>query len=926
MSLTSLFAASRFLQQCVNRMPDWCSEQALVGPSMSALRLQALAAPQWPAADIEGLMRELRRIRNAEMARIVVADLYLQQPLDVILSDISQLAQGCCQLAVNWSHDRLCERHGVPRNRHGEPIRPIVLGMGKLGGGELNFSSDIDLIFCHTDAGETDGERVLDHAQFFARLVQWVTRLLAEITEDGFVFRVDTMLRPFGSAGPSSISVQAAEDYYTNHGREWERYALVKARPIAGDLVAGHRLLSRLRPFVYRRYLDFGAIDNLRRLKRLIEEDYQRRAPGDSIKLGAGGIRELEFIVQSFQLVRGGQEARLRDPRLRPVLAFLGSSGLLAPDIARELDDAYVWLRRVENAIQMYDDGQTHLLPREPASRAALCAALRFDDWDALMAALDPVRDRVHEVFLGVFAPQGGQLPQDATTAPACNWWQHEDPETLAAALSEQGLQGDLQSAVTALTDLRSQRLVRQMSDAASLQYRQLAGLLVRDLAKVMAAAHLPDRQDGEALRRIISVLGAIAGRSTYVALLLESPSAREQLVRLCAASPVLAGWMSSSPALLDCLLDVQHLYSPTARTELKLALEDRFRHIPASDVEAGMDALRRFRQETMLRIAAADISGQLPLVQVSDHLTWLAEVVLDMALSRAREELVPQFGDALRSDGSVAAFVAIAYGKFGGLELGYGSDLDLVFIHDAEPVDAETAGGTRQVSNAAFMARLAQRLIHWLSTLTPAGRAYEIDTELRPSGRSGLPVVTLTGFAAYQREQAWTWEHQALTRARAVAGDARLRQHFESVRLAVLQQPRDPAKLRSDVLAMREKMIVNLEKRRPGLWDVKQGAGGIIDVEFITQYLLLREIPAYAELARYTDNWRQLDALADCGVIGADQRDALLAAYRAYRSWLHSRALQGQDPLAPEEQFDTQRQHVRSVWEAVLSEEDAGG
>jgi glutamate-ammonia-ligase adenylyltransferase len=904
----AILNSSRFLQAAFRRNPDWYAAGSHRQPRAAGEIAAEVAAAMLGVIDDAIAMSVLRKLRDREMARIASRDLLQLATLDETLNDLSELAEVCLRAAVDYGMPQLRQRYGEPRDASGKSVAPMVLGMGKLGGRELNFSSDIDLIFCHTAAGETDGAHALDNSEFFKRLAQIVTRLLSERSEHGFVFRVDLMLRPFGSAGPVSIAFDAAEDYYQEHGREWERYAFIKARPVAGDIRAGYELLGRLRPFVYRRYLDFNAIGSLRALKKLIADDVARRRQDDNVKLGTGGIRELEFIVQSFQLVRGGQDAPLRDTRLRPVLRRLGQSGYLPAETAQKLDGHYVFLRRLENAIQMYADEQTHTLPHDDEARRALCTALGYDDWNALSARFGEVRAQVHEEFRRIFAEPGEQQAEEGLADWVLELW--NEPGDQAIAADPAGFGDAAASVAKALRHLRDSRSMRSLTPASQQRLQELLPLLLEEAQR--------QSEPALAATRTLAVVQAIGARSTYLTLLRESPVARDHLVALCAASPWVSQLLASNPALLDALLDTRTLYAPPDREGIRQELDELLSHIPADEVEAGMDALRRFRLETTLRIAAADVAGSLPLVQVSDRLTWLAEAVLQAAFDRAYDELAKTYGEPLRADDTRAGLCALAYGKFGGIEMGYGSDLDLVFIHDCDAPDRDTRGGERAIAGSIFMVRWAQRIIHWLATLTPAGRAYEVDLELRPSGRSGLAVVSVEGFADYQRREAWTWEHQALTRARPVAGSAVIAQRLQALRRDVLCQPRDADKLRRDIHEMRVKMRASLERREPGCWDVKQGEGGLIDIEFITQYLVLREAPRTPALVEYSDNWRQLEALTAAGVIAPEDRDALIRAYRALRGWSHARGLQQQPVMAAEDAFAAERERVRQIWTSL--------
>ena len=905
-----VFAASRFVQRVFERQRDWADTalrdgefERAAAPVVERLREVVVAG------DETAFMRTLRTFRNRELARLAFRDVAGWADLDETLSGLSDLADAACDTAIRFAATALQARHGVPRNVQGDEAKLFVLGMGKLGGRELNFSSDIDLIFGYTEAGETDGARALSNEEYFARLARETGRLLSTPTEDGFVFRVDTLLRPFGSVGALALSLSALEEYYQTHGREWERYALIKARPCAGDRTAGQTLLDRLRPFVYRRYLDYNALGNLRELKGLIDRDALAKGAVDNLKLGPGGIREIEFMVQLFQLTRGGQDARLRDARLRPVLRYLGECGLLPAETAHALDAAYGLLRRCENAVQLYDDQQTHALPEDESHRAALAAALAQPDYTAVLALLTPARGRVREEFQRLFTEPERAPADNAFSAAVGQAWNSEvESESILRA---QGFGARAAEVGKALADLRQSRLVRALSEAAQKRLRELLPLLL--------AACAGQADPATAALRALEIIDAVSGRSTYLSLLRESGKARMQLVRLCAASPWITALLARTPALLDTLLDPRLATEAPSHEALQQELHTQFAKLAADDIEPQMELLRRYRQEMTLRIAAADLAESLPLVQVSDRLTWLAEAIVEQALACAWAQLATQFGEPRRLNGSRAAFAIIAYGKFGSIELGYGSDLDLVFVYDTDALEVGTTGGPRSLIPADFFSRLAQRIVHLLQTMTPAGRAYEIDLQLRPSGNSGLVVSALGSFARYQRESAWTWEHQALLRARPVAGDGALREAIEKVRREVLMRERDAIKLRNEVIDMRAKMRASLEKRRSGRWDVKQGGGGLIDAEFLTQYLCLRDAAGCEPLIEYTDNWRQLEALAAKGRVDGAQKDSLLRAERAYRGWLHRRALQQADGLADDAAFVEERAAILAAWQHLV-------
>ncbi|MES2684569.1 MAG: bifunctional [glutamate--ammonia ligase]-adenylyl-L-tyrosine phosphorylase/[glutamate--ammonia-ligase] adenylyltransferase [Pseudomonadota bacterium] len=909
------------------------------------IALETLAdLPPTPIRAGPDLARELRVARQFEWARIAVRELSGVATVDETLHDLSQFADLACQAALKAAAAQLAMRYGTPRGPDGLPSRPIVLGMGKLGGRELNFSSDIDLIIAYTEPGETDGLSRISNEEYFVKLVQAFVKLLADRSEHGFVFRVDLMLRPFGSAGPVAMSAEAMLEYYQSHGRDWERYALIKARPVAGDLAAGEALLAQLTPFIYRRYLDFNAIAALRELKRKIAEDAAaRRVAADDLKVGDGGIRECEFIVQSFQLVRGGQMPRLRCTSWRDTLERLVEYDYLPPESAASLSAAYRLLRRTENAVQMWNDEQTHALPSSPERREALALGLGFASYPIFSAVLAVNRALVAGIFQGVFAEPEPSSSSDAITAMATLWRSDEEgaapdpaPATIAM-LAAAGYGESAMAVVQATLALKRSSRCRNASPTAlarlSALIPELGDAALRIATDEVQPAALPSLRQpavtsaaGDpalAFTRALTVVEAVIGRSTYLTLLRESANARTQLLRLCAASPWLAEELARHPVLLDQLLDARALYNPPDRAALREGLLPRMAALPVADTEAAMDLLRRTVRECTLRIAAADIVHALPLPRVSDRLTWLAEAAVEAAVRFAERDLKARYGACRRADGGPAEFAVIGYGKLGALEMGYGSDIDLVFLHDADPPDVETSGGEKSLSQSAWMARLAQRVMHLLTTQTHLGRVYEVDIELRPNGNSGLPVVSTGAFADYQTHSAWTWEHQALSRARVVVGSPRIEALFESVRSRVLTVERKAETLTSEIRNMREKMRAHQHQPADGRWDIKQGAGGLIDVEFLVQHAVLSHAAEHPTVITHTDVWRQLEALEKAGCWPATTAYALLDVQREYRAWRHRTMLRGEPMDAPAELFAEQRALVTTLWQQLLPAEE---
>ncbi|MES1955297.1 bifunctional [glutamate--ammonia ligase]-adenylyl-L-tyrosine phosphorylase/[glutamate--ammonia-ligase] adenylyltransferase [Salinisphaera hydrothermalis] len=871
----------------------------------------AIDVPGWAAsADDTTAEMALRGARNAYLAAIAWRDLMGVDALDTVLDHLSELADQCIDYALSEAERAVAERHGELRDRDGKPVRLIVIGMGKLGGRELNFSSDIDLIFAYDGRNEPEVEGDLDAAGYCRRVAQRLIQMLSTASGGGFVYRVDTRLRPFGDAGALVGSIGAMEQYYQAHGREWERYAWIKARAVAGDIDGGKRLIRTLRPFVYRRYLDYGAFESIREMKSMIDAQVARRDSQSNVKLGYGGIREIEFLAQVFQLVRGGQEPELQDNRLRPTLAKLADSGHLEPDTAERLDTGYVFLRRLENRLQMVDDQQTHDFPDDEAERDRLARAMQMSDGETLAAETERVRSEVHTLFEQVFAsPESKDRAQasDREHAALDALWKQTLSEAEADDLLERYGIEDPAAVRQALADLKDQRRYRILEARGK---RWLGELIP---AVIVAAAHtdVPERS----VRRTLAVISEIIGRSNYIALLVEYPAALSTLMRLCGASEWIADCIAEQPALLDSFLDPRQLYRPPRRAELATELAEDLAAFEILDLDQRMNALRRFTQKAKLQVAAADVTNAMPLMIVSDHLTALAEVVLEAALDMAWAQMSDRYGEPRLEDGRLAPFAVVAYGKLGGLELGYTSDLDLVFVYDS-PSEAATEGGARELTHQVFFTRLAQRLIHILSTATPAGRAYEIDMRLRPSGNAGLMVTHIDAFARYQREQAWTWEHQALVRARPVAGDEALGNRFVALRRELLAAERDPARLAAEVRSMRRRMREVKDETTDERWDVKQMPGGLIDIEFMAQYAALAYGHDCPELVIFTDAIRILETMESAQRASYDDIRTMTRAYRDYRRVVHAAALQGQRAMIDRDsRREPERAAVADLW-----------
>ncbi len=696
-----------------------------------------LAAVLAEAADEAALHKALRLFRRREMIRIIWRDIARAAPLPETLEDLSELADVCIRGALDQLHDWTCAELGTPRDATGRPLRLVVLAMGKLGARELNLSSDIDLILAFTHPGEVrDGPRPLSHEQFFVRLGQRLIQALANKTIDGFVFRVDTRLRPFGEVGPLAMSFQAMEDYYQSQAREWERYAMIKARPVAGDAVDTAHLMAMLRPFVYRRYLDFGAFESLRDLKQMIAKELYRRGMDANIKLGPGGIREIEFIGQAFQLVRGGRDADLQVRPIREVLALLARKGLMPDEAIARLDAAYCFLRLVENRLQAHRDQQTHKLPEDAIGRLRLARAMHYPDWPSFAAELEGHRRLVQEQFDAVFAAPGAQGDGDETGLLAV-WAGGQEAAHEMWLLENAGFE-DPQRVWTRIQQFRDTSARKGLSTRGRDRLTQVMPQVLRIAA---GCAH-PDL----ALERVLRVMEAIVQRTAYLAMLGEQPVILSHLARLASLSPWFTDQIGRHPLLLDELIDPRRLYAPLRREDLEAELDALLSHVDADDLEQQMERLHQFAQSNRLRVAAADLTDVIPLMVVSDYLTEVAEVSVGRVLRLAFEHLVARHGRPTAIQGEDSGFLVLGYGKLGGIELGYGSDLDLVFVHGSQSITAMTAG-PKDISNEQFYARLGQRMIHMMTTQTASGTLYEVDMRLRPDGNKGMLVRSLASF-----------------------------------------------------------------------------------------------------------------------------------------------------------------------------------
>ena len=826
------------------------------------------------APDMQGLQRTLRRLRNRWQLWVVWRHLLGLASLRETTKSLSFLADALIGAALQVVEGWEVARNGAPAAAESGAIqRLFVLALGKLGARELNLSSDVDLVFGYAAPGQTPSG--VSCQKFFVRVAQRLIEVLHSVTEDGLVFRVDMRLRPYGLGGALTMHCAAMEKYFVAVGRDWERYAFIKARPCAGDLEAGAAFLDSIRPFVYRRYLDFGSVEAMREMKarRLAE-----RRQADDLKQGAGGIRDAEFTVQVQQLMRGGRQPALQQPTFLGALATLQEARILDEATCTQLRSAYCFLRHSEHSIQAEVDRQGQQLPASDLSRLRLALSLGYDSYDAYLTDLATHRANVEAIFDQV-------LRVEATEFDRNLWAARDDPLQLARA----GF-GDGAQAAILLQELATARDRPSVEESGKRRLDELMPALLHMLSLT------PDAT--KTLKRVLPILRTVLRRSTYLALLRDHLNVVERLISLTGASQWAADRLRQHPMLLDLLLQAPPAKQAPSRQALVEALGQRLG--PELDEEAWLDELRLFKEQHSFQAAVAELLGGLPLMHVSDYLSHVAEAVLEHSARLAWQQCEVRYGAV---EGITdRPFIVVGYGKLGGIELGPGSDLDLVFLHDLP------------VSASRFVHRLAQKLLHYLTAPTYFGPLYEIDMRLRPSGKAGTMVSSLKAFEAYQRSRAWVWEHQALVRARAVAGDAKLAQRFERTRIQLLRQPRSRETLRKEVEKMRRRMATQQRDE-----DLKSGVGGMVDIEFMVQYLVLAHAHAAPALAAHSDNVRVLEAAAEAGLLAQEDEENLVQAYLALRAQRHRELLDLDAAEAGVKVLQRHRDAVVKVWRRLF-------
>jgi len=901
------------------------------------------------------LMSLLRKVRKQHSAAIAVLELSELITVEQAMARMSILAEVLIQMAYLWSYATQADSFGRPMISALDQKQPVisanenfqnllVLAMGKFGGYELNFSSDIDLIFFYLSAGQTQGgKRSIDNSRFFQKVGQQLIKLLHEQTADGFVFRVDMRLRPYGDSGNLVMSVEQAEDYYHEQGRGWERFAMVRARVLTGRVHEREMLEQILKPFAFRRYIDYGVIDSLRNMKEMIQREVRRRGLKGNIKLGAGGIREIEFMVQSLQLIQGGRDKRLQESNLLKVLPLLSEEKLLPQEIATELSNSYRFLRRLEHCLQQLEEKQTQQLPESVDTQAVIAKLMGYQNWTQFERDLTKLQQTTNAHFNALFGEERHRKEQQDEFY--LSLWEgfisaEELLEKLPAISAE-----DASQLVTMLNDFRESNAHLSLSQKGAKRLK----IFFPTLLEICLSTDVPVKT----LKNLILILRSILKRTAYLDLLSENLPILQHLVDLVSRSEWIVKRLCESPILFDELLYPNSLYEPLQTSDLQSELQQSLLRIDENDEEQILDAIRSFKQINELRVAAALLAERLSISQVSRYLSQLAQVIIQAALNICWREMVLRYGRpeqlavgtaVVKNEEKPAfntGFAIIAYGKLGGNELGFNSDLDLVFLFE-QPLASETSGipvyskesdvgvkAKNKISISRFYTRLAQKLIHFLSTRTSLGVLYEVDMRLRPSGNSGMLVSHIEAFDAYQKESAWTWEHQALVRARQVAGDIELGSRFEEIRSKILIGNRDPKVLQIDVVKMRNKMRAELDKSADNRFNVKQGIGGLVDIEFISQFLVLNL--SNHELAQQLQrgelrNFKMpnntveiLRYFRDAGILSVEDSKQLIDAFKGYMNCLNELTLVSDVKSVDASEFKEHRQNVQRIWQNLF-------
>ena len=916
--LIRILIASDYWYEQIIRHPEWLlcffsGEHKYFSSKACAITFFNEMFPCSGECDEGVLYKNLRIFRHFHICRLIKAEVLESLTINQSTVELSYLAAACLQIALDYYEHKLSLRYGAPCDAQGNMLHFIIFGMGKLGANELNLSSDIDLIFAYDAEGQTSSpsanrENNLSAGEFFGKLGQSIIRILSGHTEEGFVYRVDMRLRPFGVSGPLASAFSTMLDYYREEGRPWERYAMLKASVVAGNESIGAKFLTELKPFIYRKYTDFSTLNDLREMKQLISRELLRKDDRHNVKLGLGGIREIEFVVQVIQLMRGGKDVRLQRPHLLPVLEVLVAGNYMDEQDAGVLKSAYLFLRKVEHRLQAKRDLQTHKLPQLEEDQYLLAHSLAFDDYESFLVVLNDIQHQVHTCFEKVIEPSRDHREENPLMGEFEALWESTFPIDVSGffpAITEnkaeinQGIQ-----------DLRDSFRVKKMTPQARLRLNQLMPILLYKLH--VSAHHI------FTVQRVLGVVESVLRRSVYLSMLVENPEALNHLILLCERSIWVADKITEFPLLLDELLNASRLFFPPKRDWLEDELRQLLLRLPEADIENQMEVLRQFKHVHSLRVAAADLAGNMHIMKVSDYLSWLAEICIRSALSLAWQEVCAKFNVLADKREMGPDFAVVAYGKLGGIELGYESDLDLVFLYDA---DAELVDEQKEALDpSSCYTRLAQKLIHILTAKTYSGAVYEVDMRLRPSGNAGLLVSSLSAFQNYQQNTAWVWEHQALVRTRPVAGSLEVGDAFLRMRKEILCQKRDEALLKNEVILMRQKMLVqfNIEAKKESHVEcvhLKQSLGGMIDIEFMIQFLALKNAYSFPQIAFYSDNVRILDQAENLGCLSRAACCDLKEHYLLFRETNHRLSLQKKNGWVERSLFYDQFCRVQEIW-----------
>lgn len=858
--------------------------------------------------NLETLKYEIRRYKHLSFCYIAVLAVNNIYTVTETIQELSVVADECLYYAADWSMTKAHSSLGKSYDSLGNLQKIIIIALGKLGGEELNFSSDIDICFVYPESVTFEARNTrCTKEDLYLHVARNIIDIISDNNEHGFVFRIDLKLRPFGDSGPIVLSTSSMEEYYQLYGREWERYALIKSRVVFGDLNEGRMLMQKLRPFIYRRYMDFSIFESLRDMRAMIEQEIRKKDKDDDIKIGRGGIRQIEFIAQSFQLVRGGKDPIFQQRSLIKALEIIKRYKYINEQEHKLLIESYEFLRKVENALQMLNNQQVHSLPKIEIDKKRLCVSLGFDNWEVLLNELNHYRNSVARLFNKILTPQVKNLNEGPIRIMIGDIW-HNLNDNKSLHILEKHLPETYETVYLILRDFKNRINNKQLGQKT----RGRIDKLLPEVINISINAPSPE----QALDRLIALIESIGRRSLYISLMIENPGILQLIIDLCTKSEWVHQQLCKYPILLDELLDFRKNRGFSVadfKKELQLSLQ----WLDKNDLEQQMECLRQFKLNNTFRVAVSDVLGEISIKRVSDYLTDIAEVILEFVVSLAFDQVKNKLGFGKELNYLIDNFSVIAYGKLGGIELSYSSDLDLVFIYDAEQVKI-IYGNEKEMSIDEFYMKLGQRMYHILNTTTSSGPLYNIDMRLRPLGDSGLLVTSFASFSDYQRNSAWTWEHQALVRARVVIATDKISRKLNSIRREILARRRVPIILKHDIASMRTRMQ---QERRNTDTDLKLMSGGINDIEFLVQYYVLRWSYLHPILTEHTDNMRIIDSLVAVGVLRIDDAKTLRDSYLLYRDINHKRILYGVDDyFVGDNDFLARKYTVESLWNNIFA------